>query len=178
MEPTHNLNNSGSAIKAKNIALILAVTLFVATVPVIANASQEDNIESRIIQYVQGIDITAIQGNTSIIQQNGNNNQADTIQSRSAMYQFGNLAHIYQSGNNNQASIYQSNGSNVGIITQVGNNHNAEIIQEGNKREASIQQFGHHSEISLSQSGSGLRGINVLQKNNSGSARPVTIDTY
>lgn len=178
MEPINKKRKGRPAVKSKKIAIIIAAMLFSVTVPVMTNASQEDNIESRITQYVKGIEIVARQGNTSILQQNGNNNQADTIQSRSAMYHFGNFAHIYQSGNNNQASIYQSNGSNVGIITQVGNNHNAAIIQEGNKREASIQQFGYHSEISLSQSGSGLRGINVLQKNNSGSARPVTIDTY
>jgi len=178
MEPNNIKNKSKPAIKLKSFALMLAATLFAVTVPAIASASQED-VESRIIQYAQNIDLADIQGNASIIQQIGNNNRAQVIQSHSGSYLLGNLAHIYQNGNNNQASIYQSNDSNIGIIFQEGNNHNAEIIQEGNKYEATIEQFGHRSDISLKQleSGSGLRNISVKQDNPSGYARPLSITT-
>lgn len=175
MEPIHIKNKSRSAIKARKIALILAATLFTTTVPIAVSADQADN-ESRIIQYAQSLDIASIQGNASIIQQIGNNNKADVIQSHSGSYQLGNLAHIHQLGNNNEASIHQSNNSNIGIILQAGNDHSADIVQTGNNFQAKINQFGFNSDISLSQSGSGLRSISVEQQNLSGYARPITIN--
>lgn len=150
-----------------------------ATVPAKASGSWEDYQEAyRIAQHKFNTDITAIQGNISIIKQNGDDNQASVIQSRSASYQLGNFAYINQRGENNQGSISQYSGRNIGIIVQVGNDHTADIVQEGNNFQAKINQIGFNSDISLSQSGSGQKSISVEQQNFSGNARPVTIDTY
>ncbi|UYV19106.1 hypothetical protein K1Y77_16955 [Halomonas qaidamensis] len=140
--------------------------------------AQADN--SRVAQYVSEIDTSFLQGNISVIEQQGNSNKASVTQSRSASYQFANFSHIHQRGNNNHAEIVQSNGNNIGVIWQVGNNHSANISQQGNtfSLRADIYQTGFSGDITISQSGSGLRGISVQQQNNSGSARPVTIDTY
>ncbi|PKG54860.1 hypothetical protein [Halomonas sp. MES3-P3E] len=136
--------------------------------------------QSRVNQYTTKINTLSLQGNISIIEQQGNYNQASVIQSRSASYQFANFSKIYQRGNNNLANISQSNGNNVGVIWQVGNNHNANISQQGNSLsfQADIYQLGFSGDVTISQSGSGLRGVSVQQQNYSGNARPVTIDTY
>ncbi|RUR30107.1 hypothetical protein ELY33_09825 [Vreelandella andesensis] len=135
---------------------------------------------SRIAQYVDQIDASALQGNISIIEQQGSNNNASVVQSRSASYQLANFSHIYQRGNNNSAFVNQMNGNNVGVVWQVGNNHTANINQQGNSLSfrADIYQLGFSGDVSISQSGSGLRGVSVQQQNFSGNARPVTIDTY
>lgn len=160
-------------------AVAVAASLSIATVPAKASGSWENYWEAnRIAQYNLNSDLTAIQGNVSIIKQNGNNNQASVIQSRSASYQLGNFAYINQRGENNQGSISQFRGRNIGIIVQVGNNHTADIVQEGNNFQAQINQLGFNSDISLSQSGSGQKSISVEQQNFSGNARPVAIDTY
>ncbi|AVI61906.1 hypothetical protein BB497_03920 [Halomonas sp. GFAJ-1] len=169
--------------KQQIAVVVSAISLIVAGAtisPVHAN-NLEDVFESgRVLQYANSIATSQSQGNTSIIQQIGDNNRASVVQSRSANYQLGNFAHIYQRGNQNQASIQQENGSNIGIILQVGNNHVANIKQLGNSfsLDANIHQIGFSSDITLSQSGSGLRSISVEQQNFSGQARPVAIDTY
>ncbi len=135
---------------------------------------------SRVIQYIEEINSSILQSNISVIEQIGNNNHASVIQSRSASYQLANFSHIHQRGNNNKANIIQNNGNNIGVIWQIGNDHIAQINQQGNSLSlrADIFQTGFKSDITISQSGSGLRGISVQQQNNSGSARPVTIDNY
>lgn len=135
---------------------------------------------NRVVQYAYQIDTSTLQGNVSIIEQQGNNNQASITQSRSAYYQLANFSHIHQRGNNNLANISQFNGNNVGVIWQVGNNHNANISQQGNSLSfrADIYQLGFSGDVTISQSGSGLRGVSVQQRTYSGNARPVTIDTY
>lgn len=164
-------------------AMVGAITLSISsavTNPVYANNFDDLYESGRVLQYANSIALNRFQGNTSIIQQIGDNNQASVVQSRSANYQLGNFAHIYQRGNQNQASIQQENGSNIGIIWQVGNNNVANIEQLGNSfsLNANIHQIGFNSDITLSQSGSGLRSISVEQQNFSGHARPVAIDTY
>ncbi|MGS2745278.1 hypothetical protein ACU6TU_17010 [Halomonas sp. LS-001] len=170
MEPNNHKNKSRSAIKAKNIALILAATLFAAAVSVTVNASQGDDIEGQIIQYSQSAD------NVSIIQQIGNYNKAQVIQSHSEL---GNIADIYQNGNNNQASIHQSNDNNIGIIFQEGNKHNAEITQIGGYegKKVTIEQFGFGSDISFTQLelGSGPDSISIKQDNPPGFTRSLSI---
>lgn len=180
MEPLNAYNKSRLAKKLATFAFVVTASFVNATVSAEAanDGSGENMWESRVTQYVKSIDYSSYKGNVSIIQQNGNDNQASVVQSRSADYQFANFAHIYQLGDNNQASISQSNGSNIGIIVQVGNEHNAAITQKGNKFQAEINQFGFGSDITLSQSGSGLRSISIEQQNHSGNAQPVTIDTY
>lgn len=135
---------------------------------------------NRVVQYAYQVDTSSLQGNLSIIEQQGNNNQASITQSRSASYQFANFSKIYQRGNNNLANISQFNGNNIGVIWQVGNNHNANISQQGNTLSfrADIYQLGFSGDVTISQSGSGLRGVSVQQRTYSGNARPVTIDTY
>ncbi|MGA4494618.1 hypothetical protein [Vreelandella venusta] len=135
---------------------------------------------SRVAQYVDKIDDSALQGNISIIEQQGSDNNASVFQSRSAIYQLANFSHIYQRGNNNSAFVNQMNGNNVGVVWQVGNNHIANINQLGNSLSfrADIYQLGFSGDVSISQSGSGLRGVSVQQQNYSGNTRPVTIDTY
>ncbi|MCO7245848.1 hypothetical protein [Halomonas sp. Mc5H-6] len=179
MEPLHTYNISRLLNKSASIVFVVAASFSIATVPAKANGSWENYQEAnRIAQHNFNTDITAIQGNISIIKQNGNDNQASVIQSRSSSYQLGNFAYIDQRGENNQGSISQYSGRNIGIIVQVGNNHTADIVQEGNNFQAQINQFGFNSDISLSQSGSGQKSISVDQRNFSGNARPVTIDTY
>ncbi|MCD1585954.1 hypothetical protein KV699_24875 [Vreelandella titanicae] len=163
-------------------ALVAAISLTNASTSLAAgndfpHSSEED---ARITQYAAGTyHNSLLKSNVSIISQNGNDNQASVIQSRSASYQMGNIAYIYQDGYNNQASISQNNGANIGLIKQVGSNHTANISQTGGQFEikAQVTQFGRNSDIALSQSGSGLRSISVEQQNYSGYARPVTIDT-
>ncbi len=135
---------------------------------------------SRVVQYASQVDVSVLQGDVSIIEQQGKNNQASVIQSRSASYQLANFSHIYQYGNNNLANVSQANGNNVGVVWQVGDNHTANITQQGNSLSlrADIYQLGFSGDVSISQSGSGLRGVSVQQQNYSGNARPVTIDTY
>lgn len=163
--------------------MVSAISLIVAGAcinPV--NASDLESVfeSGRVLQYANSIASSKFQGNTSIIQQIGDNNQASVVQSRSANYQLGNFAHIYQRGNQNRASIQQESGNNIGIVWQVGNNHIANIEQLGNSfsLQANIRQIGFSSDITLSQSGSGLHSISVEQQNFSGQARPVAIDTY
>ncbi|MDP3534178.1 MAG: hypothetical protein Q8S08_02190 [Halomonas sp.] len=135
---------------------------------------------ARVAQYVDQIDASALRGNISIIEQQGNNNSASVFQSRSATYQMANFSHIYQRGNNNLATVNQTNGNNIGVVWQVGNNHTAHINQQGNNLSfnANIYQVGFSGDVTISQSGSGLRGVSVQQQNYSGNTRPVTIDTY
>ena len=163
-------------------ALVAAISLTNASTLLAAGNDftrlSEEN--ARITQYAAGTyHNNLLKSNVSIISQNGNDNQANVTQSRSASYQMGNIAYIYQDGYNNQASISQNNGANIGLVKQVGSNHVANISQTGGQFEikAQVTQFGQNSDIALSQSGSGLRSISVEQQNYSGYARPVTIDT-
>tara|TARA_R110002012_G_scaffold90029_4_gene220345 strand:+ start:278 stop:838 length:561 start_codon:yes stop_codon:yes gene_type:complete len=172
-----------NSVVTKVISFVLVIVALLLAEVVTANAS--DNIEegfitARITQYAANNDTNAYQSNISIIQQNGQDNQASVMQSRSASYQLGNFAKISQWGNNNQASIMQHNGANIGIIWQEGNNHTATLVQEGKSLSfrAEIHQVGLSSDIQISQSGSGLRSISVEQHNYSGNAPPVTIDNY
>lgn len=169
-----------SKVSAKRCyASLVAIGLLVSSM---ASAEANSNLleGTRVIQYVSQIDISALQGNISIIEQQGNNNSASISQSRSASYQLANFSHVYQRGNNNQANIVQNNGNNVGVVWQVGNDHTANIHQKGNNLsfKADIYQLGFSGDVTISQSGSGLRGVSVQQQNYSGNARPVTIDTY
>jgi minor curlin subunit len=175
----HSVINKASA-KHYGASLVMAGLL--ASSMISAGASGDNLIQegARVAQYAYQIDTSTLQGNVTIIEQRGNNNQASITQSRSANYQFANFSKIYQRGNNNLANIMQFNGNNVGVIWQIGNNHSASIYQEGNSLlfQADIYQLGASGDVTISQSGSGLRGISVQQQNNTGSARPVTIDTY
>ncbi|MBT2787642.1 MULTISPECIES: hypothetical protein [unclassified Halomonas] len=163
-------------------SIVAVVFMMIATTTAEANGSFSTNLEegSRVAQYAAQVDNSVLQGNVSIIQQQGYNNQANVTQSRSSRYQFANFSHINQRGNNNQANITQSNGNNVGVIWQVGNDNAANISQQGNNSSfrADIHQLGISGDISISQSGSGQRSISVEQQNYSGNARPVAIDTY
>ncbi|AQU84490.1 MULTISPECIES: hypothetical protein [unclassified Halomonas] len=134
----------------------------------------------RVSQYSYQIDTSLLQGNVSIIEQQGHNNHASIAQSRSAHYQLSNFSKIYQYGNNNQAAIIQNNGNNVGVIWQVGDNQTANISQQGNNfsLRADIYQIGFNGDVTISQSGSGQRSVSVQQQNYSSYSRPVTIDTY
>lgn len=136
--------------------------------------------ESRIEQFFNQVDVDNYQGNYSIIDQIGNNNNATVNQSYSASYQRGNFSKIFQFGNFNTANITQTGGNNFGVILQKGNAHEASITQAGNTRElkANVSQLGSKSDIQITQSGSGYRSINVEQRAYSGNARPVTVDTY
>lgn len=138
------------------------------------------NKDSRVSQYIAHIDTTSFQGNVSIIQQQGNDNQASVLQSRSVNYQLANFSKINQRGNNNQATIQQYSGNNIGVIWQQGDNHTANISQQGNNfsLRADIYQLGFSGDVTISQSGSGLRSVSVQQQNYSGNTRLVTIDTY
>tara|TARA_R110002020_G_scaffold74722_3_gene190911 strand:+ start:7738 stop:8289 length:552 start_codon:yes stop_codon:yes gene_type:complete len=163
-------------------SLVAAVFIMAAITTAEANGNFSTNLEegTRVAQYAAQIDNSVSQGNVSIIQQQGYNNQASVTQSRSSRYQFANFSHINQRGNNNQANITQNNGNNVGLIWQVGNDNTANISQQGNtfSFRADIHQLGVSGDISISQSGSGQRSISVEQQNYSGNARPVAIDTY
>lgn len=178
-----SLHSATSKVSVKRYyaSLIVAGLLINNIVSAKANSDNFSIEEStRVAQYAHQIDITLMQENVSIIEQRGNQNQASTFQSRSTSYQSANFSHIYQRGNNNHANITQNNGNNIGVIWQVGNNHNANISQQGNSLSfrADIYQLGFSGDVSISQSGSGQRGVSVQQQNYSGSARPVTIDTY
>lgn len=136
---------------------------------------------ARVFQQAKSIiDLNQLAGNASVIQQVGDNNSGRVMQSRTAGYQMGNLAYIYQNGRGNSANIDQQGGNNIGVVSQIGDDHSADIRQTGNSLSirANIYQIGFKSDISLSQSGSGSRSISVEQQNYSGNARPVTIDTY
>lgn len=170
------------AHKNWHYSLVAAIFMMIAITTAEANGNFSKNLEgsARVAQYAAKIDNSVLQGNVSIIQQQGYNNQANVTQSRSSRYQFANFSHINQRGNNNQANITQSNGNNVGVIWQVGNDNAANISQQGNNFSfrADIHQLGVSGDISISQSGSGQRSISVEQQNYSGNAQPVAIDTY
>lgn len=163
-----------------------AVVTLAATVSFPAMAASPDDEAAvlnaaRVFQQAKSIiDLNQLSGNASVIQQVGDNNSGNVIQSRAAGYQMGNLAYIYQNGRGNSASIDQQGGNNIGVVSQIGDDHSADIRQTGNSLSirADVYQVGFKSDISLSQSGSGSRSISVEQQNYSGNARPVTIDTY
>lgn len=171
-----------SKISATRFCASLVMAGLLASSMVSAEASGDSLIQegARVAQYAYQIDTSTLQGNVTIIEQRGNNNQASITQSRSASYQFANFSKIYQRGNNNLATITQFNGNNVGVIWQVGNNHSASIYQEGNNLafRADIYQLGFSGDVTISQSGSGQRAVSVQQQNFSGNSRPVAIDTY
>ncbi|WP_083007804.1 hypothetical protein [Halomonas sp. GT] len=161
------------------IMVAIAIINFSSVLQANDNENNLLNKSARVTQFA-AIDTAAINSNSSIIRQQGNNNNASVAQSRSLSYQLSNFAYINQLGNGNQASIIQSNGNNTGIIWQVGNDNTASINQHGNNIsfKADIYQDGFKGDVSISQSGSGLRAVSVQQQNYSGNARPVTIDTY
>lgn len=171
-------------IRAKNFSASLATVGLLVSIAVSEDVKgdvlSQIKDSNRIVQYSYQVDASIFKGNVSIIEQQGNNNKASTVQSHSAYYQLANFSHIHQRGNNNLANIYQLNGNNVGVIWQVGNNHNANIYQQGNSISfrADIYQLGSSGDVTISQSGSGLRGVSVQQQGYSGNTRPVTIDTY
>lgn len=176
----HSVTSKASA-KHYGASLVMIGLLTSNTVSAEANSNLLSLAENaRVAQYAHQVNISMLQNNVSIIEQQGINNHASVTQSRSASYQFANFSKIYQRGNNNQASIIQNNGNNVGVIWQVGHNHTANISQHGNNFsfQADIYQLGASGDVTISQSGSGLRGVSVQQQNHSGNARPVTIDTY
>lgn len=187
MKPFNQRFMTCKANKKRRCVMLLVAGLTLGSTS-LANArgddgfSLQENETSRIIQHEFLNDYLQHPGNVSIIQQQGNNNQAHVVQSRSQRYQYANWAHIHQEGNENQASIKQSGGNNIGLIWQKGDNHTATIEQQGNSNsvsfEASINQTGYNSNISISQSGSGLRGVSVQQQTYSGNPPPVTIRTY
>ncbi|PCF96284.1 hypothetical protein [Vreelandella nigrificans] len=144
------------------------------------NMPSQINEGFRVFQYSHQIDTSLLQGNVSIIEQQGHNNQASIAQSRSAHYQFSNFSKIYQYGNNNQAVVIQDNGNNISVIWQVGDSQTANILQQGNNLSlrADIYQIGFNGYVTISQSGSGQRSVSVQQQNYSSYSRPVTIDTY
>ncbi|MBR2513529.1 MAG: hypothetical protein IKE45_05810 [Halomonas sp.] len=182
MKPTRQHHSTKKLHKKNHFAVVVFTVLSLgATFNVEANGSvSELNKGSRVSQYIAHIDHTSFRGNISIIQQQGNDNQANVIQSRSLSYQLANFSHINQRGNNNQASIQQASGNNIGVIWQLGDNHTANISQQGNNLSlrADIDQLGFSGDVTISQSGSGLRGVSVQQQNYSGNTRAVTIDTY
>lgn len=171
------------------LVLAIVVAILAATFSFSAMASDTDNPESeksflnaaRVFQQAKSvIDLNQLAGNTSVIQQVGDNNNGSIRQTRAAGYQMGNVAYIYQDGRGNSASIDQQGGNNIGLVSQVGDDHSATISQTGNSLSlrADVYQVGFKSDVSLSQSGSGSRSISVEQQNYSGNARPVTIDAY
>lgn len=182
MQPLRQHHTLQRLRKRNHFALVVFTILSLSiTSNVEANGSvSELNKGSRVSQYIAHIDHTSFRGNISIIQQQGNHNQANVIQSRSLSYQLANFSHINQRGNNNQASIQQTSGNNIGVIWQQGNNHTANIYQQGSNLSlrADIDQLGFSGDVTISQSGSGLRGVSVQQQNYSGNTRAVTIDTY
>lgn len=157
--------------------LVMSVLLTSLSVEALASDRLIGNM-SRITQYAESQDTSHLKGNVSIIQQQGQNNSASVVQSRSASYQFKNFAYIKQSGYNNQANLTQHNGNNIGVIVQQGHNHSVTATQEGNSLGVALNaiQIGFNSNLMISQSGSGLRDVNVHQQNYSGTSRPVTID--
>lgn len=152
---------------------LIAVSLMVSS---IAFASQGNRIE----QYFQSDHVPTSPENYSIIRQNGSHNRTTVSQSYSAQYQNGNFSSIQQTGNFNTASITQLGGNNAGLISQNGDRHSAVIHQAYGRQglEAFVTQTGNQSDIAISQSGSGYRSISVEQQAFSGSARPVTVETY
>lgn len=182
MKPSsHQLLISRASAKRHFASLITAGLLVSTVISAEASGNMYGLLEgARVVQYATHIDISTLKGNLSIIEQQGHNNQASVIQSRSSSYQLANFSHIYQHGSDNLATVNQENGKNIGVVWQVGNNHTANISQQGNSLSlrADIYQIGFNSDISISQSGSGQRGVSVQQQNYSGNARPVTIETY
>lgn len=166
-------------------AASIVPAIFVLLFSVVSSATVADEIfeikntnQAHIAHYIEKIEYENIQGNASIIKQNGNNNDASVMQSYSSAYQLANFAYIQQNGDNNLANISQVNGNNIGVILQVGSDHKANIVQKGNNFQAKINQFGFNSDITLSQFGSGQRSISIEQQNYSGNALPITIDSY
>lgn len=132
----------------------------------------------RVFQFTEVNLPDAHAGQLSIIEQMGHHNEADVQQSRSARYQFANSSVVYQTGNGHAVLVNQLGSNNSGLILQTGQDHEARLTQHGNDNKAFIYQAGSNSNITVSQLGSGLRDISVEQKNHSGFARPVTIQTY
>lgn len=158
-------------------ALVMGVLLTSLNLDASANDQFIDSM-SRVTQYVESQNVSHLKGNVSIIQQQGQNNSASVVQSRSSSYQFKNFAYIKQNGYNNQAILTQHNGNNIGVIIQQGHNHSVTATQSGNSFGVGLNaiQIGFNSNLMISQSGSGLRDVNVHQQNYSGTSRPVTID--
>ncbi|WP_447554772.1 hypothetical protein [Vreelandella sp. EE22] len=161
---------------ALSTPLALSLLMLTLTFSSVVSAGQDNRIE----QYHQTSNVPVYAGNYSIIRQNGNNNRTEVSQSYSAQYQNGNFSHIRQVGNFNMATISQAGGNNAGAILQNGDRHLATINQSYGRQglEAFVSQSGNQSDIAVSQSGSGYRSISVEQQAFSGSARPVTVETY
>lgn len=145
---------------AAAVATLAAAVSLPAMAADTANPDSEKDLlnAARVFQQAKSIiDFNKIAGNTSVIEQVGDNNSGSIRQLRAAGYTVGNVAYIYQDGNSNSANIDQQGGHNLGIISQEGNDHSATISQTGNNIQikADISQIGFNSNISLSQSGSG-----------------------
>ncbi|MYL23668.1 hypothetical protein GLV89_07665 [Halomonas alkaliantarctica] len=183
MNATHIYSNSFR----KNFRwLISLATLATIVNQASANENEQRLIErARITQYIENQqyqDDIIDKSNVSIIEQIGNNNNANVMQSYSASFQTGNFSFIRQKGNQNTAAISQWGGNNKASIWQDGNQHNASISQQNDSFSldfnADIRQFGNSSDIHISQSGSDQRSISIEHHAYSGSAQPVTVETH
>ncbi|WP_075880480.1 hypothetical protein [Vreelandella massiliensis] len=179
----HCSNNLGITFHRR----ILLGALFLATTMAYANENEQRLLErARITQYIeeqqQQVNGNNDRSNASIIEQIGNNNNANVMQSYSASFQTGNFAFIRQKGNQNTATISQWGGNNKASIWQDGNQHNASISQQNDSFSldfnADIRQFGNSSDIHISQSGSDQRSISIEHHAYSGSAQPITVETH
>ncbi len=157
-------------------ALLCLILLPFFMTPVLA---ESDAALSRIEQFSIGKLPAGPVQKYSVIEQIGHDNQAHIAQSASAYYQ--QVATIYQSGHHHQASITQQDVNAMAAILQHGDSHIASIYQggsgTGSHSGAAITQFGTRGRVEITQSSSD-QGISVVQHAHSGSARPVTIDTY
>ncbi|MFG6668144.1 hypothetical protein ACGK9R_13710 [Halomonas sp. HNIBRBA4712] len=175
---TNQAFSAGEARATQAVPMALALSLMALTLALspAANAAQDHRVE----QYVHSIQTPMSAANVSVISQVGNDNRVSVSQSYSAQYQRGNFSSIRQIGNGNEASITQIGGNNVSQVAQNGNGHIVSIVQDFGHQgaEAFVNQSGQQSNIAISQSGSGYRSISVEQQSFSGSALPVTVDTY
>lgn len=132
---------------------------------------------ARIYQYNQEVLFNDPTSQKSIIKQQGYNNKANLVQKRLTEYQLGNSSIIYQKGKDNLAMVNQDGNDNFGFIWQLGQNHSAILKQTGVGTSVGIIQSGFNSDITVLLSDSGLRNINVEQKNHTVNSKPVIIQT-
>lgn len=100
-----------------------------------ANTSVDQPTANWIAQRASGMPVGAPGHNTSIIVQNGNNNQASTDQTNG-----GNEAMLTQTGNSNMAALIQNSSNGTINATQTGIGIGITITQTGNAPAITITQ--------------------------------------
>ena len=115
---------------------------------------QLENSNSSLVEHL-GIDLL----NKAIINQNEKTNDGGILRFQNGEFTEGNLAEIFQLGNENFASIKQTGENNTSSARQLGDNNFYDLELTGNDNTLNIIQFGNENSILQKLSGDELNYI-------------------